>query len=605
MISGIGVAGALLVVAACGVLGTTGARGQERPGGGAAPYVPDLSTPLRQSTSELRDVVERWSADRGALLRRYPDEYSSDHRTCLREFGAAWRTRIAAVDFDALGGEGRIDYVLLVNRLGRDLHALAQREKLLAETAALLPFSRTILDLADARGRMESFDPEAAASTLARLCDEIDRTRKEVEAGLRAASATDASSPAPIRTTKILALRAAQIVADLDETLRRWFVQADGYDPLFSWWVAAPYKKADQSLQAYRALLREKVVGIVAGDDEPIVGDPIGRDALCEELAFEMIPYAPEDLIAIAEREFGWCESEMKKASHDMGFGDDWKAALEKVKTLHVEPGRQADLVRDLAREAVAFLEDHDLVTVPPLAKDVWRLEMMSPEGQKTAPFFLGGEVIRVSFPTDAMAHDDKMMSLRGNNIHFSRATVFHELIPGHHLQQFMTERYNTHRQAFSTPFWTEGWALYWEMLMWDLGYAKSPENRVGMLFWRMHRCARILFSLGFHTGKMTPEQCIDLLVERVGHERANATAEVRRSFNGSYGPLYQIAYMIGGLQFRALHHDLVDSGRMTNRAFHDAILQGGDMPVDMVRAMLTKAPLTRDYKPSWKFAGD
>jgi uncharacterized protein (DUF885 family) len=102
----------------------------------------------------------------------------------------------------------------------------------------------------------------------------------------------------------------------------------------------------------------------------------------------------------------------------------------------------------------------------------------------------------------------------------------------------------------------------------------------------------------------MTPQQCIDFLVDRVGHERANATAEVRRSFNGSYPPLYQIAYMMGALQFRALHTELVDSGKMTNRQFHDAILKGGRIPIEMVRAMLLKQPPARDFTPSWKFAG-
>ncbi len=66
----------------------------------------------------------------------------------------------------------------------------------------------------------------------------------------------------------------------------------------------------------------------------------------------------------------------------------------------------------------------------------------------------------------------------------------------------------------------------------------------------------------------MTPQQCIDFLVDRVGHERANAEAEVRRSFTGRYGPLYQIAYMIGGLQFYALKKELVDSGKMKRRNF-------------------------------------
>ena len=122
------------------------------------------------------------------------------------------------------------------------------------------------------------------------------------------------------------------------------------------------------------------------------------------------------------------------------------------------------------------------------------------------------------------------------------------------------------------------------------------------MLFWHMHRCARIIFSLSFHLEKMTPQESIDYLVNRVGHERDNATAEVRRSFDGSYGPLYQIAYLLGGRQFYALHHELVDSGKMTNRAFHDWILKENRIPVEMVRAILTNQKLSRDFKSNWRF---
>jgi len=193
---------------------------------------------------------------------------------------------------------------------------------------------------------------------------------------------------------------------------------------------------------------------------------------------------------------------------------------------------------------------------------------------------------------------------MRGNNIHFSRATVHHELIPGHHLQGFMTARYKPYRSLFSTPFWGEGWALYWELLLWDMNFARSPEDRIGMLFWRMHRGARIVFSLGFHLGQMTPQECIDLLVKRVGHEPENATAEVRRSFAGNYGPLYQAAYLLGGLQFYALHKELVGPGKLSNRAFHDAVLKENRIPVAMVRALLTKQKLTRDYAADWKFYG-
>jgi uncharacterized protein (DUF885 family) len=316
-----------------------------------------------------------------------------------------------------------------------------------------------------------------------------------------------------------------------------------------------------------------------------------------------MIPYTPQELIDIAQKEYAFSLSEAKKASREMGFGDNWKAAMEKVKNTYVDPGKQPDLIRDLARQAEAFFDQHDWVTIPELAREDWGMEMMSPERQRVAPFFLGGESILVSYPTADMSEEDKLMSLRGNNPHFSHATVFHELNPGHHLQGFMSDRYNSHRQLFGTPFWSEGQSLYWEMFLWDHGFQVSPEDRMGALFWRMHRSARIIFSMKFHLREMTPEQAVQFLVDTVDFERANAEGEVRRSFSGDYPPLYQIGYMIGGLELRALHKELVDSEKMTDRAFHDAVLQGGPMPIAMVRARLANLPLTRDGPAPWKFS--
>ena len=570
----------------------------------SAGYAPDLSSLGRSTDSELADLVARFSADRQALLRRYDVELSPDHLRALRRFYADWRSAVATLPFERLSADARIDAILLDRRLGWELQLLDRREQWIEEARQLVPFSATISALHDARRRLEPVDPVKAAETLTTVAKEIERTRQVVEAGL-APGTPRAAGPAPLETSPVTALRAAGQVGELRTTLAAWNRHFSGYDPEFTWWTAAPFKRVDEALKAYEEFLRKKVVGVGADGEERIVGTPIGRDALVADLGFEVIPYTPEELLAIAEREFAWCETELRKAARDMGFGDDWKAALEKVKTLHVKPGRQPDLIRDLAREAEAYVEQHGLITVPPLAKEIWRLEMMSPERQRVNPFFLGGEVITVSFPTDTMSHEDKLMSLRGNNVHFARATVFHELIPGHHLQGYMTARFNAHRRAFSTPFWGEGWALYWEMLLWDRGFQRSPEDRMGMLFWRTHRAARIIFSLRFHMGTMTPQECIDFLVDRVGHERANATAEVRRSFNGSYPPLYQLAYMIGGLQFRALHRELVGPGRMSDREFHDAIITGGSMPVEMVRARLTKQALTRDHRPSWRFAGN
>jgi uncharacterized protein (DUF885 family) len=95
----------------------------------------------------------------------------------------------------------------------------------------------------------------------------------------------------------------------------------------------------------------------------------------------------------------------------------------------------------------------------------------------------------------------------------------------------------------------------------------------------------------------------IELLVERVGHERWTATNEVRRYVGRDYSPLYQCAYLIGGLQMRALYREWVSSGKMTARQFHDAVLRANSMPLEMLRTLLAQTPIRRPYRASWRFA--
>lgn len=583
---------------------------------GAQTSIPSVQSLLTRPSSELAQAVDRFSLDLGALSRRYDADESPAQRQRMREFYDGWRARLREVDFDKLSQEGRVDYVLLDNYLQHQLALLDRRTKLRTEAGPLLPFADRLLALQDARRTLANINHAALARTLADVAKNVDSLRALFEPPRATSTPSSASADtvararlAAPRVTKTVANRAAEDIDGIRRVITGWYRFYDGYDPLFSWWARDPYRKLDSSLVRYARTLRERVVGIPPGaaqqqNQGPIIGDPIGADGLKEDLRFEMIPYTPEELIAIAEREYAFSLSEMKKASRDLGFGDNWKAAMEKVKNTYVEPGKQPEMIRDLARQAEAFFDQHDWVTIPPLAKEDWRMEMMTPERQRVAPFFLGGEIILVSYPTADMTDEEKLMSMRGNNPHFSHATVFHELNPGHHLQGFMLDRYNSHRSQFRSPFWNEGQSLYWEMFLWDTGrFHVSTEDRIGALFWRMHRSARIIFSLNFHLGKMTPDQAIQFLVDTVNFERANAEGEVRRSFGGQYSPLYQAAYMLGGLQLRALHKELVDSKKMTDREFHDAVLQGGAMPITMVRARLANTPLSRAGAPPWRFA--
>jgi len=539
---------------------------------------------------ELRPTIEQFWADQGNLQRVYVVRHSAIRRDRLTAFYRETLESLRAWDFASMGAAGQADYVLLRNYCEKQISLLENEAKDQARFVKLIPFAREITDLEEARRRMGPVDPEKSAAALNTLAEKI----KELTSAVGDT----------VKGEKFEGNQVALAVKDLRESLKAWFGFFNGYDPLFTWWCEEPYKAADKALEGYAGTIKEKIVGVKPDDENAIVGNPIGREALMDHLRYEMIPYTPEELIEIGDQEYAWCLDEAKGVAQALGYGDDWRKALEYVKELHVEPGRQPQMIRELALEAIAFLKEHDLLTIPPLAEESWRMDMMSPERQLVNPFFLGGEAIMVSYPTNTMSHEAKRMSMRGNNRYFARATVQHEVIPGHHMQGFMLARHKAYRRGFGTPFWIEGWALYWEMLLWDLGFPRTPEERMGMLFWRMHRCVRIQFSLRFHLGELTPEECIDMLVERVGHERANAEGEVRRSFNGSYPPLYQAAYMLGGLQVRALRGELVDSGRMTNLEFHDAFLRENNIPIEMVRAILVGEKLTADYSTTWRFRG-
>lgn len=534
-------------------------------------------------------LLARYEADRDSLAHFWDVPLGAGRAARFDRFHAGWLRTLDAQAGKALGPDDRLD-LLLFRRHLEGLQAAAREEAHRAEELRpLLPFARPLRDLAEAQRRMEVQDPKACAERLHALTLQLRALDRDLGAG---------TVPAP----PVLALRAAAQTTQLQGVLKAWGTFHQGYDPLFTWWCAQPLKALDEALGAHAELLRTRFGGVDPKDPDALHGDPIGREALVRALAQESVAYSPEEILEIGRREMAWCQAELRKAAREMGFGDDWRAALEQVKQGYVAPGEQPRLIRQLADEAVTWLEARKLIRIPDLAKEDWRMVMMSPERQKVAPFFLGGEDILVSYPTADMAHGDKLMSLRGNNPSFSRAVVHHELIPGHHLQGFMNARYAAHRRMFETPFSVEGWALYWELRLWDLGFARTPQERMGMLFWRMHRCARIFFSFGFHLGQLTPKQCVDLLVEQVGHERANAEGEVRRSLQGGYGPLYQAAYMLGGLQYRALQRELVGPGRMSEADFHDAVLMNGPIPVELLRARLRGGDLGPGFKPAWRF---
>jgi hypothetical protein len=549
--------------------------------------VPPLSE-HQPSEQRLAPLIQRFRADLASIEHVNDIAWGQARRAALAALYSGWQVRLSEIDFDSLGLEDRLDWIQFSSALDERQRELAFERRRLEDAAPLLPEISALLALAESRRALEQADGRSSAALLERARLALVDLERRIET----------RNESVVSLSPAVANRAARILDSTRSALKAWYEHQHGYDPDFSFWLAQPWPALEAQLQKTAERVRKQLAGV--DNPEVIIGDPIGREALIQALRAERIPYTPEELVDISRRELAWCRSEMEKAAREMGF-DDWREALEAVKQKSPPIGKQPELVVELAHEAIDYLTDNELVSVPELSRRDWRMNMLSPQAQLQAPFFLGGRDVWVAYPHPDMPHEKQLMSLRGNNRHFSRAVVHHELIPGHHLQYFYNQRYQTQRQLFHTPFWTEGWALYWELFLYQRGFAQTPEDRIGMLFWRSHRAARIQFSLAFHLGTMSPKEAIELLVNEVGHERENAAAEVRRSFAGDYSPLYQAAYLVGGLQFMALRRELVESGQMDERSFHDAILKGGTMPVDLVRQRLSGDLPAKD-QPMWRW---
>ena len=108
----------------------------------------------------------------------------------------------------------------------------------LAGLSPLLPFAPSIVQLVEARIRLEDVDAEHAAGVVVEIAQQADAARTRVEAGLAPSAPSDA-----LRVDKDLAARTAAAVDTLRAALAEWFNFYNGYDPTFTWWMGMPYQR--------------------------------------------------------------------------------------------------------------------------------------------------------------------------------------------------------------------------------------------------------------------------------------------------------------------------------------------------------------------------
>src|SRR4051812_33288187 len=223
--------------------------------------VPNLNTLISNTTSELAPVLERYSADLASVNRRYDASDSPDQRRRMRDFYMSWRQRLTEIPFEKLKQEGRVDYVLLDNRLKYQLALLDRADKERAESAELVPFADKLLMLQDQRRDLIPNDPVASARTLTAIAKQIDSLRAKLEGGARGGGAAPSIS-------KTVANRTADDVDQIRNVVGGWYRYYDGYDPLFTWWAKEPFTTLDAALTNYARAIRTRLVGLPAAGQQ-------------------------------------------------------------------------------------------------------------------------------------------------------------------------------------------------------------------------------------------------------------------------------------------------------------------------------------------------
>jgi uncharacterized protein (DUF885 family) len=163
---------------------------------------------------------------------------------------------------------------------------------------------------------------------------------------------------------------------------------------------------------------------------------------------------------------------------------------------------------------------------------------------------------------------------------------AFHESVPGHHLQIAIAQELDglpAFRRFGGTTAFVEGWALYTERLSDEMGLLSGELDRFGVLSFDAWRASRLVVDTGMHALGWTRRQAIDFMVTHTALGENNIANEVDRYIAW---PGQALAYKLGQLELLRLRAEARDrlGGRFDIRTFHDAVLEGGALPLPALR---------------------
>jgi uncharacterized protein (DUF885 family) len=171
------------------------------------------------------------------------------------------------------------------------------------------------------------------------------------------------------------------------------------------------------------------------------------------------------------------------------------------------------------------------------------------------------------------------------------KTLAYHETIPGHHLQAAIILEQTglpALRRGMQFNAFCEGWALYAERLMWELGaYTDDPQGNLGRLQAEVYRAARLVVDTGIHVKQWGFDQAVDYLAKATGFPVNYAQAEITRY---SVWPGQAVSYYVGFLKFQELRRKSMDAlgDRFSLKAFHRAVLVNGSLPLSVLEDVVS-----------------
>jgi uncharacterized protein (DUF885 family) len=500
----------------------------------------------------------------------------------------AFRDELRAIDRAALDAADQVNYDILARQLDEDvaeyefqshLTPITHRSGFHVEFPELrreVPLA-TVEDFENYVARLRAFDDYAAG---------------HIEL-LRAGIAAERTLPAAI-LQGYQPMIDAHVVDDPERSLM--------YEPLKSLPPTVPAAEHDRLREAARAAIREGVVpgyrrfqAFMRDEYAPRARGSISASALPEGREFyrhrirrfTTLDTTPDEVHQRGLAEVQRIRAEMEAIMRKVEFDGDYAAFVEHLRT---DPKFYAETPEGLLKEASFILKKMD----GELPKLFGRLPRM-PYGLRPVPDYVAPRTTSAYYQrptgdgTRAGFFNLNTHNLKARPLFALEALALHEAVPGHHLQlaiqQELEDLPNFRRFSDCTAF-IEGWALYSERLGLETGFYADPYSDFGRLSMEMWRACRLVVDTGIHYFDWPRPKAIEFMRENSAQSLHNIEAEVDRYIGW---PGQAVAYKTGELKIRELRARAEEAlgERFDVRAFHDVVLGGGAVPLDILDAQV------------------